>query len=141
MSNVLNEVLAKNSEYVGAFGEKGSLAMPPKRRFSILTCMDARLDPAKFDTSGENFELTERSHKGLITSLDCWWWREGERRVDVEFDLRFWFQRRIYSALSLPLELVSAGVEIDRQPVGYSGHHGALSAEIDPLDDPLRRVL
>jgi carbonic anhydrase len=24
------------------------LAMPPLRRFAILTCMDARLDPAKF---------------------------------------------------------------------------------------------
>ena len=27
---------------------KGQLAMPPARRFAILTCMDARLDPAKF---------------------------------------------------------------------------------------------
>ena len=30
------------------FGDKGSLALPPARRFAILTCMDARLDPAKF---------------------------------------------------------------------------------------------
>ncbi len=30
------------------FGEKGKLAMPPARRFAVLTCMDARLDPAKF---------------------------------------------------------------------------------------------
>jgi carbonic anhydrase len=30
------------------FGEKGKLALPPKRRFAILTCMDARLDPAKY---------------------------------------------------------------------------------------------
>src|SRR5690625_677678 len=27
--------------------------MPPKRRFSILTCMDARLDPAKFSGLAE----------------------------------------------------------------------------------------
>jgi carbonic anhydrase len=48
MSDILNEVLAANEEYASSFGDKGNLAMPPKRRFAILTCMDARLDPAKF---------------------------------------------------------------------------------------------
>jgi carbonic anhydrase len=45
---IQNEVLAKNEEYARTFGAKGQLAMPPARRFAILTCMDARLDPAKF---------------------------------------------------------------------------------------------
>jgi carbonic anhydrase len=45
---VLDEVLAANSTYVESFGEKGQLALPPARRFAILTCMDARLDPAKY---------------------------------------------------------------------------------------------
>jgi carbonic anhydrase len=48
MSKVLEEVLEANEKYTKAFGDKGSLAMPPRRRFAILTCMDARLDPAKF---------------------------------------------------------------------------------------------
>jgi carbonic anhydrase len=48
MSQVLNQVLNANKAYSGVFGEKGKLAMPPARRFAILTCMDARLDPAKF---------------------------------------------------------------------------------------------
>lgn len=48
MSNVLNEVLAANAEYAKNFGDKGKLPMPPGRRFAILTCMDARLDPAKY---------------------------------------------------------------------------------------------
>jgi carbonic anhydrase len=48
MSKVLEEVLAANARYAGSFGDKGSLAMPPARRFAVLTCMDARLDPAKF---------------------------------------------------------------------------------------------
>jgi carbonic anhydrase len=48
MSKVLNEVLDANKKYASDFGEKGKLAMPPARRFAILTCMDARLDPAKF---------------------------------------------------------------------------------------------
>jgi carbonic anhydrase len=46
--SVLPEVLAANNEYVASFGEKGSLALPPARGFAILTCMDARLDPAKY---------------------------------------------------------------------------------------------
>ena len=45
---VLNEVLAANNSYANAFGEKGNLALPPARQFAILTCMDARLDPAKY---------------------------------------------------------------------------------------------
>jgi carbonic anhydrase len=48
MSKVLEEVLAANKQYSSAFGDKSKLAMPPARRFAILTCMDARLDPAKF---------------------------------------------------------------------------------------------
>src|ERR671915_422838 len=48
MSKILNEVLEANQAYAAAFGDKAKLAMPPARRFSILTCMDARLDPAKF---------------------------------------------------------------------------------------------
>jgi carbonic anhydrase len=48
MSKILDEVLSANSKYVTMFGDKSKLAMPPSRRFAILTCMDARLDPAKF---------------------------------------------------------------------------------------------
>jgi len=47
MSKILNEVLEANERYASAF-DKGDLAMPPARRFAILTCMDARLDPARF---------------------------------------------------------------------------------------------
>ena len=45
---VLDEVLAANEEYAASFGAKSELALPPARRFAILTCMDARLDPAKY---------------------------------------------------------------------------------------------
>jgi carbonic anhydrase len=45
---VLEEVVAANEEYARTFGDKGELALPPARRFAILTCMDARLDPAKY---------------------------------------------------------------------------------------------
>ena len=45
---VLNEVLKANEAYATDFGDKADLAMPPARGFAILTCMDARLDPAKY---------------------------------------------------------------------------------------------
>src|ERR1700756_2099248 len=48
MSKILDEVLAANAKYAENFGDKGSLPLPPSRHFAILTCMDARLDPAKF---------------------------------------------------------------------------------------------
>jgi carbonic anhydrase len=48
ITRVHDEVLAANAAYAAEFGDKAKLAMPPARRFAILTCMDARLDPAKF---------------------------------------------------------------------------------------------
>jgi carbonic anhydrase len=45
---VLDEVLAANEAYAASFGTKATLALPPARGFAILTCMDARLDPARY---------------------------------------------------------------------------------------------
>jgi carbonic anhydrase len=53
MSKILSEVLEANAKYSSNFGDKSKLAMPPARRFAVLTCMDARLDPAKFAGLGE----------------------------------------------------------------------------------------
>lgn len=48
LSKVHAEVLTANEAYAADFGEKANLALPPARKFAILTCMDARLDPAKY---------------------------------------------------------------------------------------------
>ncbi len=48
MSQTRDEVIAANERYMADFGDKGKLPMPPGRHFAILTCMDARLDPAKY---------------------------------------------------------------------------------------------
>ena len=48
MSQILSEVLSANAKYASGFAEKSKLALPPAKRLAILTCMDARLDPAKF---------------------------------------------------------------------------------------------
>jgi carbonic anhydrase len=48
MSQLLEAVLSANARYAESFGGKGQLPLPPARKFAILTCMDARLDPAKY---------------------------------------------------------------------------------------------
>ena len=48
MTKILDELLAANKLYAEKFGTKGDLQAAPIKKFAILTCMDARLDPAKF---------------------------------------------------------------------------------------------
>lgn len=48
MSRILQDVLDANARYAESFGDKADLTLPPARGFAILTCMDARLDPAKY---------------------------------------------------------------------------------------------
>lgn len=43
----LPTMLDANQRYAATF-DKGNLPMPPGRHVAVLTCMDARLDPAKF---------------------------------------------------------------------------------------------
>jgi carbonic anhydrase len=45
--SVVDEVTTANEQYASGF-EGGQLPMPPGRKFAVVTCMDARLDPAKF---------------------------------------------------------------------------------------------
>src|ERR1700675_1699503 len=47
-SAIYDEVVSANNHYTSDFGDKSKLALPPARHFAILTCMDARLDPAKY---------------------------------------------------------------------------------------------
>ncbi|HEY7422451.1 MAG TPA: carbonic anhydrase [Gaiellaceae bacterium] len=43
----MDEVTQANEHYASGFA-KGGLPMPPGRKFAVVTCMDARLDPARF---------------------------------------------------------------------------------------------
>jgi carbonic anhydrase len=47
MSDTLQQVLDANRAYAETFGDKAKLVGAPRRRMAILTCMDARIDPAK----------------------------------------------------------------------------------------------
>jgi carbonic anhydrase len=67
MSNIVGEIVAANNAYVEAFGKKGELPLPPARRFAILTCMDARLDPAKYAGLAEGDAHVIRNAGGRAT--------------------------------------------------------------------------
>lgn len=44
----LQQILEANKEYAENFGEKKNLESSPARQMAVVTCMDARMDPAKF---------------------------------------------------------------------------------------------
>jgi carbonic anhydrase len=47
MTKITDEFTQANEAYAASF-TKGDLPMPPGRHVLVLTCMDARLDPARF---------------------------------------------------------------------------------------------
>src|SRR4029453_8285940 len=63
---ISDEVAAANERYATDF-QKGDLPMPPGRRFAVVTCMDARLDPAKFLGLDEGDAHVIRNAGGLVT--------------------------------------------------------------------------
>jgi carbonic anhydrase len=67
VSEILSEVSKANREYARNFGAKGELTMAPRKRFAVLTCMDARLDPAKFLGLGEGDAHVIRNAGGRAT--------------------------------------------------------------------------
>ena len=67
MPSILESVLKANKQYADNFGEKAKLGMPPAKRFAILTCMDARLDPAKFAGFSEGDAHVIRNGGGRAT--------------------------------------------------------------------------
>jgi carbonic anhydrase len=63
--SVVAEVTAANERYAAGF-EKGQLPMPPGRKFAVVTCMDARLDPAGFLGLEEGDAHVIRNAGGLV---------------------------------------------------------------------------
>jgi carbonic anhydrase len=63
---IVDEIQAANTEYSAGF-DKGSLPMPPARRFAVVTCMDARLDPAKFLGLAEGDAHVIRNAGGVVS--------------------------------------------------------------------------
>jgi carbonic anhydrase len=64
--SIRNEIQAANERYAAGFTKAG-LPMPPARRFAVVTCMDARLDPAKFLGLEEGDAHVIRNAGGLVS--------------------------------------------------------------------------
>lgn len=67
MSEVLRHILESNERYAAGFGSKADLPAPPGRRVALLTCMDARLDPARFAGLAEGDAHIVRNAGGRAT--------------------------------------------------------------------------
>ncbi len=63
--SVRDEVLQANQDYASDF-EKGDLPMPPGRKFAVVTCMDARIDPARALGLEEGDAHVIRNAGGLV---------------------------------------------------------------------------
>src|SRR6478672_4450948 len=63
--SVVSEVTKANESYASGFA-KGSLPAPPGRKFAVVTCMDARLDPARFLGLEEGDAHVIRNAGGLV---------------------------------------------------------------------------
>jgi carbonic anhydrase len=63
--SVVDEVTQANERYASGF-TKGDLPMPPRRKFAVVTCMDARLDPARFLGLDEGDGHVIRNAGGLV---------------------------------------------------------------------------
>jgi len=68
MNDNLHKILHANSEYAKKYSGKAKLGMPPSRKIAILTCMDARLDPAKFAGLNEGDAHVIRNAGGRATN-------------------------------------------------------------------------
>ncbi len=67
MSQAKREILDANESYAATFGAKVKLPTPPSRKIFLLTCMDARLDPAKFAGLAEGDAHVFRNAGGRAT--------------------------------------------------------------------------
>lgn len=84
---VRDEVLAANERYASGF-DRGGLPAPPARRFAVITCMDARLDPARFLGLDVGDAHVIRNAGGIVTedalrSLVISHWLLGTREAFV----------------------------------------------------------
>ena len=67
MGTNATEIHAANERYAATFGDKGGLSHDPTRRFAVVTCMDCRLDPAKFAGIAEGDAHVIRNAGGRVS--------------------------------------------------------------------------
>ena len=135
MSNVVKEVMAANADYVKNFGDKGELPMPPGRHFAILTCMDARLDPAKYAGLAEGDAHVIRNAGGRASD-------DAIRSLVISYKLlgtREWFviHHTDCGMLTFSNEQLRERVQ---QTLGPAAHTAAQPIDFQPFGDLAQSV-
>ena len=150
MSDVLNQVLAANQRYSQSFGEKSKLALPPARRFAVLTCMDARLDPAKFAGLAEGDAHVIRNAGGrasddAIRSLVISYKLLGTREFFVihhtDCGMRFFTNDVMRGLLANSLETAELGADGFRDVGQGPGSRAGEYIEWLTISDPEQAVI
>lgn len=150
MSKILDEVLSANHEYVAHFGDKGSLALPPARSFAILTCMDARLDPAKYAGLAEGDAHVIRNAGGrasddAIRSLVISYKLLGTKEFFVihhtDCGMEFFTNDLIRGLLANSLETAALTVDGFRDVGKGPGSRAAQFVEFLPIPDQRQAVI
>jgi carbonic anhydrase len=148
--SVLDDVLRANEEFAAGFGARGELAIPPARRVAILTCMDARLDPAQFAGLDEGDAHVIRNAGGrasqdairsLVISYKLLGTREWFVIHHTDCGMEFFTNEVMADLLSRSLETAELGADGFRD-VG-AGPGSAAVKEIDwlTIDDREQSVV
>jgi carbonic anhydrase len=135
MSQILEEVLRSNARYAESFGDKAALGLPPRRRFAVLTCMDARMDPAKFAGLAEGDAHVIRNAGGrasddairsLVISYKLLGTREWFVIHHTDCGMEFFTNEVIRGLLANSLETAEAGPDgfkdVGRGPGSTAGN-------------------
>src|SRR3954452_2853956 len=134
--SVLDEVLSANDRYAASFGEKAELTLPPARRFAILTCMDARLDPAKYAglTEGDAHVIrnaggraSDDAIRSLVISYKLLGTREWFVIHHTDCGMEFFTDERMRQLLASSLETAELGPDgfrdVGEGPGSAEGDH------------------
>jgi carbonic anhydrase len=128
----------------------GKLALPPARRFAILTCMDARLDPAKFAGLAEGDAHVIRNAGGrasddAIRSLVISYKLLGTREFFVvhhtDCGMQFFSNDVMRSLLASSLETAELTTQGFRDVVQGPGSRAGEYVEWLTVKDPRQAVL
>jgi carbonic anhydrase len=147
--SVLDEVLSANEEYAASFGEKSELALPPARRFAILTCMDARLDPAKYAGLSEGDAHVIRNAGGrasddairsLVISYKLLGTQEWLVIHHTECGMEFFDEERMREILGQSLETAELGSDGFRDVGNGPGSSEARYIDWLTISDPHQAV-
>jgi carbonic anhydrase len=156
VSKVHSEVLAANKAYAASFGKKGELAMPPARQFAILTCMDARLDPAKYAGLNEGDAHVIRNAGGrasddairsLVISYKLLGTAEWFVIHHTNCGMEFFTDDVMRGLLANSLETAALGADgfydVGTSPGSTEGHHISwltISDQKESVADDVRRI-